>query len=271
MVQLPKIQVREHGSEGREVWVLHGGPGAPGSASGLAKLLAKDFRVLEPLQRRAGLLPLTVERHVEDLAEVAPARVAIVGHSWGAMLALSYAAKYPERVTRMMLVGVGTYSEAGRAELHKTLMARLGETGMMEVERLQRELKNAKDVEVRDKVLRNLGGAFSLIESYELVDVQESEREELPADARGHDETWQDVLRLQSSGLEPARFSAITAPVMLLHGDTDPHPGALTRDLLRGYLPQLEYLELERCGHEPWREKYARETFLATLRIWLNR
>jgi hypothetical protein len=28
---------------------------------------------------------------------------------------------------------------------------------------------------------------------------------------------------------------------------------------LRKYIPQLEYLKLERCGHEPWREQHAQE------------
>jgi pimeloyl-ACP methyl ester carboxylesterase len=271
MNPLSKIQVRTYGSTGREVLVLHGGPGAPGSASGLAKLLADDFRVLEPLQRRSGTVKLTVERHVEDLAEVAPFGAALVGHSFGAMLALSYAAKYPDRVSRILLIGVGTYSESSRGELHNTLLTRLGESGLNEVRRLQSDLTNTTDPLIRDKILRNLGGAFSIIESYELIDPYDASLDALPADARGHDETWQDVIRLQNEGIEPARFASITCPVMFLHGDTDPHPGESTRDQLREYLPHLEYLELERCGHEPWREKFARETFMATLRIWLNR
>lgn len=72
------------------VLVLHGGPGAPGSAAGLARALAGTFHVIEPLQRRSGGPSLTVARHVADLAQVV-ARCeeppALVGHSWGAMLA----------------------------------------------------------------------------------------------------------------------------------------------------------------------------------------
>jgi pimeloyl-ACP methyl ester carboxylesterase len=271
MNPLSKIQVRTYGATGREILVLHGGPGAPGSASGLAKLLAEDFRVLEPLQRRSGTVKLTVDRHVEDLAEVAPLGAVLVGHSFGGMLALSYAAKYPDRVSRILLIGVGTYSESSRGELHNTLVTRLGDSGLKEVRRLQQELTNAKEPMIRDRIFRNLGGAFSIIESYELIDPNDAGLDPLPADAIGHDETWQDVIRLQNEGIEPARFASITCPVMLLHGDTDPHPGESTRNQLREQIPHLEYLELERCGHEPWREKFAKETFLATLRVWLNR
>jgi pimeloyl-ACP methyl ester carboxylesterase len=55
----------------------------------------------------------------------------------------------------------------------------------------------------------------------------------------------------------------------MVHGADDPHPGPATRDLLRRYLPRLEYRELERCGHEPWNERQAREPFLAVVREWL--
>jgi pimeloyl-ACP methyl ester carboxylesterase len=55
----------------------------------------------------------------------------------------------------------------------------------------------------------------------------------------------------------------------MIHGDYDPHPGAATRDLLREQIPALEYLELQRCGHEPWRERHARDQFAAVLTDWL--
>ena len=42
---------------------------------------------------------------------------------------------------------------------------------------------------------------------------------DLVADARGYEETWNDVLRRQDDGIEPQAFAAITAPVLMLHGD----------------------------------------------------
>ena len=38
---------------------------------------------------------------------------------------------------------------------------------------------------------------------------------------------------------------------------------------LQPYLPQIEYVEWERCGHYPWREKHARGEFFSKLREWL--
>ncbi len=82
-------------------------------------------------------------------------------------------------------------------------------------------------------------------------------------------ETWLDMLRLQEAGVYPAAFRAIEAPVLMLHGTYDPHPGAMIRDCLRQYMPQIEYRELQRCGHDPWRERFASDEFFAALRAWL--
>jgi pimeloyl-ACP methyl ester carboxylesterase len=79
------------------------------------------------------------------------------------------------------------------------------------------------------------------------------------------------MVRLQQLGVYPAAFAAITSPVLMLHGDHDPHPGQMIRANLAPYLPQLEYAELTRCGHSPWAERFAREEFFVILHEWLKR
>jgi hypothetical protein len=64
---------------------------------------------------------------------------------------------------------------------------------------------------------------------------------------------------------------AIKAPVLMVHGTFDPHPGRLILASLEPYLPQLEYRELERCGHWPWLEKSVSEGFFSLIREWLGR
>jgi hypothetical protein len=56
------MQVRTYGASVPLVFVLHGGPGAPGTVATLARKLGEWFRVLEPMQRRSGEEPLTVPR-----------------------------------------------------------------------------------------------------------------------------------------------------------------------------------------------------------------
>ena len=265
------ITVRRLGLSGRAVLVLHGGPGAPGSARGLARMLSERFTVLEPLQRRSGGVPLTVEQHVEDLVAVAPSPALVVGHSWGAMLGLSFAARYPAAVSRLALVGCGTYDEATRAGMRDAIKERLGPEGRRRVAELEAQLAGSATPAEREAALQQLGDLHSELETLAPFEDDPEPSEQLPVDPAGHTETWNDVLRLQREGVEPRIFSQIRAPVLMIHGDYDPHPGSATRDLLRAYVPNLEYLNLERCGHEPWREQHAREAFVAALCEWLER
>jgi pimeloyl-ACP methyl ester carboxylesterase len=76
---------------------------------------------------------------------------------------------------------------------------------------------------------------------------------------------------LQDDGIYPAAFSAITVPVLMVHGDADPHPGRMVEASLRPFITHLEYRELARCGHYPWLELHAREPFFEALRSWLAR
>ena len=99
------IHIRRYGTAGPEVVVLHGGPGAPGHMAPVAKALADSFRVLEPFQRSSGSERLTVAHHIADLHEVVQsscesAQPALVGSSWGAMLALCYAASIHKPLVR---------------------------------------------------------------------------------------------------------------------------------------------------------------------------
>src|SRR5262245_45400158 len=108
------LRLRTYGSAGQVVIVLHGGPAAVGGGAGLAQGLSDRFHVFEPWQRGSGPEPLTVARHVEDLHELIRGRLpsqrpAIMGESWGAMLALAYGAAHPDSVTAIGLVGCGTF------------------------------------------------------------------------------------------------------------------------------------------------------------------
>jgi pimeloyl-ACP methyl ester carboxylesterase len=262
------IEVHQHGTTGRQVAVLHGGPGAPGSACSLARTLADRFAVIEPLQRRSGELPLTVRQHIEDHAVVLPGRVALVGWSWGAMLALSYAAAHPERVSSLALVGCGTYDQASRKAYQRAMSARLGpyEDRFKELAGRCSGLADTPELEA-DALMAELG---ALAERAQSVDLIEQPEASLPGDPVGNAQTWQDVLDLQASGREPAAFAAITCPVLMLHGRDDPHPGPMIYERIRRHLPQLKYVDFRECGHRPWLERAAHKEFLATLRAWLN-
>lgn len=261
------MQIRTYGTSGPLVVVLHGGPGAPGYMAPVARGLADSFRVLEPLQRGSGGEPLTVARHVADLHELMESRCgdaqpALVGHSWGAMLALAYAAAHPGRAGPLVLIGCGTFDPAARDRLRAIREERMDDSLRRRMERLPEEFPDP------DERLRVMGNLILPLYSYELVT---TDMEVEACDARAHHETWEDMLRLQEEGVYPTAFAVIDAPVLMLHGAVDPHPGRMIRASLKPHLPQLEYREWERCGHYPWLERAVRDEFFAVLREWLAR
>lgn len=260
------IETRKHGESGPKIVLLHGGPGAPGSVTSLATTLASDFKVLEPFQRRSENETLTVERHCSDLAVVGPEKMLLVGWSWGAMLALSFASRYPERAAAVVLIGCGTYDNESREIYQQRLHRRLGSEGLSRLNAIQRRIALEADRKTRDGLFGELARVVSQAQSFATYPIDEGN---FQVDSRGHEETWQDVLRLQDEGVEPASFCAITAPVLMLHGDVDPHPGEATRDVLRRYIAHLEYVGFARAGHAPWLEPHVRTPFLQTLKDWL--
>ncbi len=259
------MQIRRYGESGPLVIVLHGGPGAPGYMAPVARGLADRFRVIEPFQRPSGGEPLTVARHLEDLRELvaslgAVARPALVGSSWGAMLALAFAAKHPDLAGPLALVGCGTFDLDARARMQETLEARMDDEVRRRLASLPGEHRDP------DERLRAEAKLILPLYSYELV----SEDLELgDVDARANLETWDDMVRLQQEGVYPAAFAAIRAPAIMLHGAADPHPGRMILASLTPHVPQLEYREWEHCGHYPWLEKTVRAEFFACLSAWL--
>ncbi len=160
-----------------------------------------------------------------------------------------------------MLIGCGTFDKSAREVLEAAVETRLSDSVRLRIERLTAECADP------DERLGRIGRLLAPLYSHDLI---EPDLKVDLCDARGHRETWADMLRLQECGRYPAAFAAIEAPVLMLHGSADPHPGRLIRDGLAQVLPQLEYCELERCGHYPWLERDSRELFFALLRRFVS-
>ncbi len=260
----PPLTIRRHSEGSPTVIVLHGGPGAAGSAWGLARGLADSSQlgVLEPFQRRSGGAPLTVDRHVQDLrdlieGECPQERPTIVGHSWGAMLALAFGAAHPEHARRLVLVGCGSFDRAARAELLRVIDRRMSAA-------IHAGLAALQLCADPDEALVASGALIQHLTTWDPLP-PEPDAPPVQGDRRGHHESWDDMVRWQDEGRYPARFAAIRCPVLMIHGRYDPHPGPLIRDSLLPWLPQLDYRELGGCGHEPWRERRARGPFFDLL------
>jgi pimeloyl-ACP methyl ester carboxylesterase len=228
----------------------------------IARSLADSFRVLEPFQSG---ISATVADHVADLHEVVQscsrgAPPALVGHSWGAMLALAYAAAHPDSAGPIVLVCSGTFDLASRERFSINLSDRKKDEGA------RRRFERALQISDPNDRFHELGKQTLELYSYDLATTDQEVDESEPGTGA---ETWDDMVRLQNEGVYPAAFAAIKSPVLMLHGTVDPHPGEMIRASLAPFIAQLEYREWERCGHYPWLEKATHDEFFSVLRSWL--
>jgi pimeloyl-ACP methyl ester carboxylesterase len=267
------LKTREYGAPGPMVLVVHGGPAAAGNAAPIARGLADTFHLLEPWQRGsiASAIPLTVAHHVEDMHDLILSRCpgqrpALIGESWGAMLVLAFAAAHPNLAGPLVIVGCGTWDAETRAEFQATIEQRINNDPNLRRAIEQLAAEGATDPQ--RKTIRR----YELIRHlFDFSPIQEEPDPAIgPFDSKAHEDTWNDMLRLQREGQYPASLSTIQSPVLMLHGDYDPHPGVRTRDVLRRYIPHLEYRELQRCGHSPWRERFARDEFFQIMSRWIK-
>jgi pimeloyl-ACP methyl ester carboxylesterase len=261
-------RTRTYGENGPKAIVLHGGPAAVGEAEPVARGLSRYFRTFEPFQRVSGAEPLTVAGHIEDLYRLVQSvgddvRPSVVGESWGAMLALAYASTYPDSIGALVLIGCGTFDQESRKRMNETIESRLDETSRT---RLRSISDDYVDPEER---LREYHKLTSRAYSYDPIPPEEQLELVEPFDARAHQETWNDMLRLQEKGIYPSAFSRIKSPALMLHGAYDPHPGKMIYASLLAHIPHLEYHELENCGHSPWQERQARKEFFMVMTNWL--
>lgn len=122
--------------DGDPLVLCHGGPGLWDYFDDVAEILRGTFRVVRWDQRGCGRSqrrgPYSVARSIADLDAVrdqlAGPRTALLGHSWGAHLALRYAIEHPDRVSHLIYVsGTGIDPErAWHPYYERNLRARLG-------------------------------------------------------------------------------------------------------------------------------------------------
>jgi len=244
--------------EGPPVLLLHGGPGLWDYLAPLAALIDDTFAVVRFDQRgcarSTGTGPFTITQAVADIEDLRTAlgieRWAVIGHSWGAELALRYAAQHPHRTNAIVYIaGVGagdSYRPAYVAERDRRLgpdLPRWTELGGRE---------RTADEE-REWCLMQWRPDFSPATAAQHAEALWGTK---PPDAAvnvtANRELWAD--RASEDLLDLA--TRIVCPVRMLFGADDPRPWTVS-DPLFDALPRADRIVLEQAGHAPWAEQPA--------------
>ncbi len=242
------------------VVLLHGGPG-------LWDNLAPVARMLEPLttvhrfdQRGCGGSDAsdehTIARYRADLEALRRHwdhdRWVVVGHSFGATLALAYAVAHPGRTQALGYlsgVGVGDWRSPSRMEQRQRMTA--GQRQRLAELEERAERSSADEVEFRalswftDFADPEQRWQWALADARVDHPINWAANRALMADAR----RWSDPEVL-------TRVQQLDVPCWFIHGEQDPRP-ARTVVTLADAIPAARFHLVPDAGHQPWRERPA--------------
>ncbi len=250
--------------EGQPIIILHGGPDFDHHYL-LPEMdrLADSFRLVYYDQRGRGrsagdVQPedVSITSEIEDLESVRRHfgldSVAVLGHSWGGVLAMEYATRHPDRVSHLILVDTAPAS----AEDWLALRQHLPSTpATADVERMRAIASSARyqagDLEAEIEYYRihfsaTVRQAKRLEQVIGRLRTHFTEESVLTARAieqRLYDDTW----RSDRFDLIP-RLQALDIPTLVLHGEDDFIPVALAARIAHA-MPRGRLVVLEGCGH----------------------
>jgi len=256
---------RKYGSDPFGVAVVHGGPGAAGEVAPIARKLGETRGVLEPIQTAR-----TLDGQVEELRLVveqnAAKPVIFIGHSWGAWLSYIVTARYPALVRKLILVGSGPFEEKYVKLIAENRLRRLSQEEKEEYLHIV-DILNTSETPDSNVFLSRLGDLVHKADACDPIEIPEDTTSLDLVDNSGeiYQGVWPEAARLRRTG-ELLRLSVnITCPVVAIHGDCDPHPAQGIQEPLAANLKDFRMIILEKCGHDPWRERHAMDTFYAIL------
>mgnify|MGYP005756560533 CR=1 FL=1 len=253
--------IKLHGNESYTVVLLHGGPGAPGSLESAAAELSKRLGVIEHLQTQYSIDELISELH-NDLENFRDCPLTLIGHSWGAWLSILYAAKYSEDVKQLILVGCPPFE---KRYIPLILEKRLSRLSLHDKDHFIRWLEEIDGGSISDEDFKNLQ---SLLDETE--NCQTESNEHLEFDSLMYAKIWEEAESLRDSNALSSILSSINVPVCLIHGDCDPHPISGVIEPLKSRNVNFELHLLSKCGHYPFREKYAKDEFYRIINDAVN-
>lgn len=258
--------LKKYGTAPYSVVVVHGGPGAGGEMAPVARELASDWGVLEPMQTA-----MSVDGQVEELKvqlmQNTDLPIVLIGFSWGAWLSVIVAAKHPELVGKLILVGSGPFEEKYASGIQATRLKRLSGEERSEVET---QIKKLHNPEITDKstAFARLGELLSKADAYDPIKVDSDDPVEIRADI--FQRVWSEAAEIRRSKKLLEFAKQLQCPVVAIHGDCDPHPAEGVQKPLSAVLKDYRFILLQHCGHKPWIERQAKDEFYRVLKAELQ-
>lgn len=252
--------------QGTPIIVLHGGPDFDHSYL-LPELdrLSDSYHLIYYDQRGRGRSADGVQPDdvtlASDIADLEKVRqyyhldsVVLLGHSWGTVLALEYALRYPDRVSHMILMNPAPASEADYKQLRNDWL----EKRAADMERRKAIAETAAYKEADPEAVTayyriHFKPALARSEDYEKLItrmqasfIQQGKGGIIKAravESRLMTETW----ALSGYNLLP-KLKTVSIPTLVIYGDHDFIPAATAEHITQA-IPNARMVTLKDCGH----------------------
>ena len=242
--------VELHGKAPYKIVLIHGGPGAIGSLKNCSEELSRltERGVVEALQSQYSISELIEELYLQ-IIEYCQEKPTLIGHSWGAWLAVLFAEKYPKLCKNIILVGCPPLEDKYVKEISLRRLRNLSEEDSKVFQRMM-------DNVAADEDIKKISSILEKSDNYDL-----ESNEKLIADNEMYNRIWNEAAKLRTNGALLTAFKNIQSKLFLIQGVCDPHPiEGVMKPLEENGIPCKTYI-LEKCGHNPFMEKYAKEKF----------
>jgi proline iminopeptidase len=243
----------------------HGGPGLWDYLAPVAEMIDDLMTVYRYDQRACGRStggpPYDVTTAIADLDALRDywglSQWTVLGHSWGATLALAYALAHPSRV-RALIYLCGTGIDASwHEEYYRNRDALLTPAEQRQLADLQEQLSLAQGAEF-DAVERaycELSWSTDIANrSHARALAQQLFVDDLHVNFQVNRVLWHSGRPFIERPKVAEQVATLRIPTLIIHGELDPRPARVARHLAQ-CMPSASYVELADVGHLPWIEQ----------------
>jgi proline iminopeptidase len=254
---------------GTPLLLLSGGPGLDVEyMTPIAQELGSSYKCILLEQRGTGQSQpptvtaenMTVKLAVEDIEVLRISlkldRITILGHSWGGMLAMAYAAAHPDHVRSLILVDSGGMDLSFARVFRDNIRARESVSDRQKIAEVNAAIPSV--------------ALLRLLTPFYFFDRALGEKIAV--------NTPNDVINPKTAGLMRddiakdynvrTQMTAFRRPVLIIQGRQDPMPESTAIET-RSALENSTLVFLDECGHFPWIEQP--KTFFRQVRGFLKR
>lgn len=270
---------KSYGHGNKTLILINGGPSLSNYMSTLGVQLSDKYKIVEYFQKGTPENPttnkdaLTLKGHLSDLKNVVErnrgSRVVLIGHSWGASLALLFMSENPGIISKAILIGSAPLNDEAAKKLGENIQLRLNEESKLKLQTIKSNFDQAKSDEERNILMQK---RLTIIgPAYHLDPKTEENFSDLKWDyttfVTSIDSLWDFI----DEGKISNALANISDPIVAFHGDFDPIPMNETFKFLSNHIKGLKTVEVKKSGHFPWLEKDVQETFIKNLLNELTR